>query len=97
MELLTTILILIFILIGLGCKSENRAVDAPVPEINKAVKIKPLFDAALLAGKNPKEVAKILGNPSDSWAPRDNPNGQMQSFDLEKTQPSNSVKTALKV
>jgi hypothetical protein len=44
--------------------------------------VKPIFDAATLAGKSPKEVQKTLGSPTDSWTPRTGLNNLMQSYAL---------------
>ncbi len=59
-----------------GIPSPTKAptiTGVPSPTKAPTIEIKPLFNAALLAGKTPKEVERILGRqPTDSWEPTDN-------------------------
>lgn len=80
MKILSIIFILVSALFVFGCKSENKSVvssttenkSAVLPSAdNKSRNVKPIFNAATLAGKSPKQVEKILGNLTDSWIPTD--------------------------
>lgn len=51
--------------------TQNKSVVSSTPDISKSSNVKPIFNAAALVGKSPKEVEKILGNPTDSWIPTD--------------------------
>lgn len=61
-------------------QSEPGNASPAVPKLTS--EIKRIFDAAILAGKGPREVEKILGSPTDSWTPRTGSNNLMQSYAL---------------
>lgn len=60
--------------------TRSRPTGSAVP--SKPSDVTPIFDAAKLAGKGPKEVEKLLGRPSDSWTPRTGTSNLMQSYAL---------------
>lgn len=65
-----------------GCVRHNKPEVAAIPTPDKNSDIKPIFNATELVGKNPTNVNKILGNPTDTWTPRDDPEGQLQSHSI---------------
>ena len=72
MKALVMIFILALALFGFGCKPENKSVVLSNP-----ADVKPIFNAASLAGKSPKEVEGILGSPTTSFT--------LQNGDLKLT------------
>lgn len=63
----------VFGLIACNRSEEHSTTAVPSPTKGPSIEIKPLFNAALLAGESPTEVERTLGQqPSDSWEPTDN-------------------------
>ncbi len=60
--------------------STPRSNPAPTAVSSPRSNVKPIFNAAMLAGKGSKEVDKILGSPTESWTSRSNT--LMQSYAL---------------
>lgn len=75
MKILSIVFILVLALFGVSCMPQNKSVGSSTPDISKRSDVKPIFNAAALAGKSPKEVEKILGNLTDSWIPTNRPSG----------------------
>lgn len=69
-------------LCGPSCMRENKSTTSINPTPKSTNQTRPIFDAVALSGKTTSEVARILGNPTDSWTPRHDPDGQMQSYSL---------------
>jgi hypothetical protein len=74
-KILPIVFILVSAFFGVSCMPQNKSVVSSTPNSSKSSNVKPVFNAAALVGKNPKEVEKILGNPTDSWIPTDRPSG----------------------
>jgi hypothetical protein len=49
---------------------------------NKLADVRPMFYAAALTGKSPKDVSKTLGKPTESWVPRSGNDDLMQSYPI---------------
>lgn len=71
------VLISVLSFFSFSCVRPNKPEVTAIPSPNKNSDNKPIFNAAELAGKNPTNINKILGNPTDTWTPRDDPEGQL--------------------
>ena len=86
MKTFSAVSIFVLALFGFSCKPENKSIVSSTPELSRSSKITPIFNAAALTGKSPKQVEKILGSITDSWTPTDrsDPGYLMQSYALGK-------------
>jgi hypothetical protein len=69
--------VLVLALSGFGCSFANKSAYLSNRDASKSnIEVKPVFDASALIGKNPAEVDRVLGSPTDSWTMRSYPNGE---------------------
>ncbi|MGC2239090.1 MAG: hypothetical protein WA584_23245 [Pyrinomonadaceae bacterium] len=69
-------LLLIILVFSLNCgrinKTDSAKTTQPTAAQTATPTAQPIFNAAALIGKSPKEVDKILGAPVEAWTARDN-------------------------